>query len=221
MTSPDLPAADSCPYDEAYYERGVKTGVSGYTNYRWRPEYVLPLANELKRRYLGQSAGDVVLDYGCAKGFLVKAFRLLGVTAYGVDISRYAIEHCDPAVKEFLSDGSHLKDWRFGLVVAKDTLEHVRHDDIDRVLRQLKGWTAADGTCVIIVPLGDDGLYRIREFELDKTHIIREDEEWWIGRFCRAGFSVSEFHYNFPNAKDHWLKVHPQGNGTFVLRPEK
>ena len=34
---------------------------------------------------------EKVLDFGCAKGFTVKALRLLGYKAYGVDVSEYAI----------------------------------------------------------------------------------------------------------------------------------
>lgn len=200
-------------YNSDYYERGVETGVSGYTDYRWRPEYVLPLANELKLRYL-RDEHDFVLDFGCAKGFLVKAFRLLGVEAFGFDISLYAISNCDPAVAKYLSC-TEIKPSRFDLVVSKDTLEHVPYDRIDHVLSTLR--KLAVRTCVITVPLGDGKTYRIREYELDKTHVIREDECWWIEKCRQAGFQVEEFHYAFPGAKEHWLKVHPHGNATFVL----
>lgn len=212
-------------YDESYYERGVETRVSGYQNYRWLPHYVLPLANALKWRYLRpDSKSETVLDFGCAKGFLVKAFRLLGVEAYGFDISLYAITNCDPAVTPFVYCRlpPHQK---FSLVVAKDTLEHVSYQAIDDTLLTIRRLT--DRTCVVTVPLGDiipggkAKLYRIREYELDKTHVIREDECWWIERFNQAGFRVEEFHYDFPGAKEHWLKVHPHGNATFVLSPRE
>ena len=33
-----------------------------------------------------------VLEIGCAKGFLVKAFQDMGIDAIGIDISSYAIK---------------------------------------------------------------------------------------------------------------------------------
>ena len=39
--------------------------------------------------------GERILDFGCAKGFLVKAMRILDVAAQGVDVSKYAIDRVD------------------------------------------------------------------------------------------------------------------------------
>lgn len=76
-------------FNEDYFERGVETGVSAYKNYRWLPHYSLPAANSIKKIY-----GEVTfLDFGCAKGYLVKALRLLGLDAYGYDVSKYAVEN--------------------------------------------------------------------------------------------------------------------------------
>lgn len=43
-----------------------------------------------------------VLDVGCAKGFLVKALRDLGVEAYGVDVSEYAVNSAEASIRRFL-----------------------------------------------------------------------------------------------------------------------
>ena len=203
-------------FDETYYERGVSARVSGYKNYHWRPEYSLPFANELKRRYLNPEFAETVYDFGCAKGYLVKAFRLLNVEAYGYDISDYAIAHADPAVARYVSNCLSLKC--YDLVVSKDVLEHVPHAELPAALLYLYNRTADNGTCVITVPLGDNGEYRIREYELDVTHQIRENEEWWIDACRAAGLYLAEFYYNFPGAKDHWVERFPHGNATFVLR---
>lgn len=204
-------------YDEIYYERGVENKISGYQNYHWRPEYSLPFAAELKRRFVSYPE-STVLDYGCAKGYLVKALRLLSVEAYGYDISRYAIENADPYVENLVfSEMRKLPD-QFSLIVSKDVLEHVPRKDMLHVATNLSNWLAYRGTLVVTVPLGENNQYRIREYELDKTHEIREDEEWWIQVFRSVGLFCHDFAYDFPGAKDHWLKVHPHGNGTFILR---
>ncbi len=206
-------------YGFDYYERGVETGVSGYTNYRWLPHYSLPFANELKRRYLGRKDDENVLDFGCAKGFLVKAFRLLGVSAYGYDISEYAVANADPKIRQFCSTKFGGTYPQLDLIVSKDVLEHVPYEQIDSTLKLLRcNLFGFHSRLVITVPLATAGQYRIREFELDRTHVIREDEEWWIEAGCRAGLICDEFYYNFPGAKDHWFDRCREGNGTFVFR---
>lgn len=195
-------------FNEDYYERGVEKKLSGYTNYKWKPEYSLPCANMLKKRY-----GKVsMLDYGCAKGYLVKALRLLDVPAFGYDISEYAIENCDPAVKELVNfDVVRPCD----VIIAKDTLEHVPYNEMDKVLKEIRD------NCIkafVVVPLGENKLFRIREYEVDVTHIIREDEEWWMNKFIEAGFEIEEFHYAYEGVKENWTSKYPFGNGIFFLR---
>lgn len=208
-------------FNEDYYEHGVELGISGYTNYHWKPEYSLPFAAQIKRKYLNTlysfyADNPKVLDYGCAKGYLVKALRLLDVPAFGYDVSKYATEHADESIKTFISNDFKYYNQEFGLSIVKDTLEHVPKDKLQDVLRDLIKVTQY---CIIVtVPLGDNGQYRIREYELDKTHVIKEDEEFWINEFKKAGLIIEDFYYDFPGAKDHWLKVHPFGNATFILR---
>jgi hypothetical protein len=196
-------------YDKDYFENGVEKHVSGYTDYRWRPEYVLPLATWLRNKF-----GDCLyLDYGCAKGFLVKALRLLNQEAYGYDISEYAIQNCEPEVREYISNC--WMDRYFTVIVAKDVLEHV---DKKRLPVLLKGMSFSTRYVVAIIPLGDDGKFRIREYEMDITHITKEDEVWWIKQFNDAGFVCEEFYYNIPGIKDNWTAQYPYGNGIFILR---
>lgn len=194
-------------YNEEYYERGVENKLSGYQNYRWLPHYVMPMANELKKRY-GKNS---FLDFGAAKGFLVKALRLLDCEAFGYDISEYAVEHSDPLVKQHMSTKL---DAFYGVIIAKDVLEHVPYETIHATLEELRDHCY---NLVVVVPLGENNVYRIREYELDKTHIIREDEEWWIKQFKEAGFKVNEFYYELPGFKDNWTKTHPFGNAIFFL----
>ncbi len=196
-------------FDKDYYEDGRKSGKSFYENYRWMPHLSLPMANKLKELYPKSS----FLDFGCAKGYLVHAFRLLDVEAYGYDISKYAISNSKKEAKKYLfCDEKQIP--KVDVVVSKDVLEHVPYDRINDTL------TLIHSKCdkaIIVVPFGDDGLYRIPSYELDKSHFIREDEEWWISKFKKAGFKISSFHYHLTGFKDHWTKIHPHGNGFFRL----
>ena len=73
-------------YDEDYYENGVQLGISGYANYRWMPSLTIPMAERMIE-YLAIKETDKILDFGCAKGFLVKAFTDLGYKCEGVTLA--------------------------------------------------------------------------------------------------------------------------------------
>ena len=60
-------------FDENYYENGIKMGISGYENYKWLPTRSIPEAISICENIEFTS----VLDFGCAKGFLVHALSLI------------------------------------------------------------------------------------------------------------------------------------------------
>src|SRR5436305_1382867 len=89
--------AKECQYDEDYFLRGKESGKSLYSDYRWLPELTIPMVCAMIR-HLGIGPDDTVLDFGCARGYVVKAFQELGYIAYGYDTSEWAVQNADPAV---------------------------------------------------------------------------------------------------------------------------
>ena len=80
-------------YGEIYFDGPREYGYGGYRyDGRW-----IPVAHDFIRHF-SLSPGDRVLDVGCAKGFLVKDLMIAcpGLEAFGVDVSRYALRHCEP-----------------------------------------------------------------------------------------------------------------------------
>lgn len=200
-------------FNETYFERGVEARVSGYTDYKWKPEYVLPLANWLKARF-GNNC--VYLDHGCAKGFLVKALRMLDCKAFGYDVSHYAIDNCEVEVKHRVS--TNINELPIAnVVIMKDVLEHIEEHIIRATLNWYREVSQVD-YIVVIVPLGDNDKFRIREYELDVTHVTKKDEVWWINKFNEAGFVCDEFYYSIDGIKDNWTKNFPYGNGIFIFK---
>ena len=194
-------------FNEDYYENGIKKKLSGYTNYRWIPNRSISEAAEIKKRFVFENCVDI----GCAKGFLVHALRLMGCDAYGEDISEYAIENCYPKVKPYLS---FLNDKKYDLLICKDVLEHIEKEELPDFLNYLlpKG-----KQFFFVIPLGDNDRFRIREYEVDVTHVTKKDEEWWIELFNRTGFKLKEFSYSFGVVKEKWTISFPHGNGFFIL----
>src|SRR3977135_3951947 len=74
------------------------TRDQGYGGYRYDGRW-LPVAQDIAARY-GLKSGDKGLDVGGAKGFLLRDLMAVvpGLEVWGLEISRYAIENCDPVV---------------------------------------------------------------------------------------------------------------------------
>jgi SAM-dependent methyltransferase len=198
-------------FDEKYFEDGVRHRVSAYENYRWMPERTIREASSI----INNIKFDTVLDYGCAKGFMVHALRLLGKEAHGVDVSEYAVTNCHPKVKDYLTIVDTAEDIKGGwdLIIAKDVLEHIPKEEIPSVLTALRRRCK---TIFVAVPLGDGTRYRIREYEMDITHVTKEPEEWWLTTLVEAGFKIKYFDYEFGHLKENWTGNHPHGNAFIV-----
>lgn len=214
-------------YNSDYYDNGVARGISCYENYRWLPDLTFPMAYSIVD-FLKLSKDSIVLDYGCAHGFLVKALNLFGINAFGFEISKYAVTNCDPLIKKkiklirnnnIITIFKKLKlNRKFDLVIAKDVFEHISPNELSKVLKQL---SKISKKMIVIVPLGDNSKYRIKSYHLDVTHIIAEDEKYWLKLFKDNGFILTEFSYNIKGVKDKWYKVDKKGNGFFLLESKK
>jgi SAM-dependent methyltransferase len=196
-------------FDRDYFEDGVRTRKSLYEDYRWMPWVSLPMANAIKQMYPGKT----IIDYGCGRGFLVHALRLLGVDAWGFDISKYAIQTAKAEAIPYVCN--EVFPYMADIIIIKDVLEHLYYETFDGDLKQIRHHCTVGA--FIIVPLGEDGRYRIRDYHFDSTNIIIEDEEWWLNKFRKVGFTIKEFRYNCPPFKQHWVEKHPYGNGFFWL----
>jgi 2-polyprenyl-3-methyl-5-hydroxy-6-metoxy-1,4-benzoquinol methylase len=205
-------------YNEDYFERGIETSTSLYTNYRWIPELTIPMCSDLVYQ-LDIPYGTTILDYGCAKGYSVKALRLLHRKSYGVDISKYAIENCATDMKEYVRlikeneeipmlHGGAKYDWCF----AKDVLEHVPYEDLSNCLENIR---KVCEKLFVAVPLGDGKNYFCKAFELDKTHIIREPLDWWEAKLSKAGFKVEEAKHRMKYIKENYAQFE-KANGFFI-----
>lgn len=205
------PSSTKNSFDEDYYERGLEKGISGYSNYRWMPELTIPMCALLCER-LPIKPGARILDFGCAKGFIVRAFRLLERDAWGYDVSDYAVKAADTEVRDFVSNT--MPHGRFDWVIAKDVFEHIGYGKIRKAVRHL----AKRGRRLFcVVPLGANGQYVVPSYDLDVTHRIREPLEWWTRLLNDNGFKVQSATYTFAGVKQNYAKW-KRGNGFLVAR---
>jgi predicted TPR repeat methyltransferase len=202
-------------FDEKYYEDGIANHISGYENYHWMPERTIREATSI----IEKIEFNTVLDFGCAKGFMVYAMSLLGKDAYGVDISEYAVGAALPQVKDRLTVIETVDDIktpspsRYDLIMAKDVLEHIPYDVLPWMLKKFR---AIGKNILVAVPLGENNKFRIRQYEMDITHIIREPEEFWLKALGDAGFKIKFFDYQMGHLKGNWTKNHQFGNAFII-----
>jgi hypothetical protein len=200
-------------FNEDYYMNGISKGISLYENYTWRPEISMPIARLLKKIYPGKS----ILDFGCGKGYIVKALKRLDVEAYGYELSGYCLQCINEDIEiadEVYGSMAVLNGENAGVVFAKDVFEHIEIAELVTRLKQLK---KTSKQMFAIVPLGDDGKYRCEDHHKDTTHIIAEDEGWWMQQFCQCDWRIDDFYYEFGGMKQKWVDIHPKGHGFFFL----
>jgi ubiquinone/menaquinone biosynthesis C-methylase UbiE len=77
-----------------------------------------------------------------AKGFLVKDLLALGIDAYGVDVSRYALMNCEPEVVSRLQLGSAdslpFPDRNFAAVLSLNTIHNISRDRCKVALQEIE-----------------------------------------------------------------------------------
>jgi hypothetical protein len=162
--------------------------------------------------YLGLDETSRVLDVGCAKGFIVRALRQLEIPADGCDISIYALGFA-PKGCWYCEDPESWKKRNYTHAFIKDVLEHNNTDQLQLMLELI---ASVAPILMAIIPMGDNGIYRIPEYHTEISHLIAENEEWWRIAFAKAGWKIKRECSHVPGLKDNW-KDHENGNRVFVL----
>ena len=129
-------------------------------------------------------------EFGCGRGPRVFAMNNIGIITWGFEISKYAIDNPIQMYGQLIRlinkdvtklDNSILQ--MSDLVFAYDLLEHLNYKDLEKVISKIIETSNKD--ILISVPVkGDPNL------ELDSTHIIKEDKEWWIKQFTDKGLKL-------------------------------
>jgi len=161
-------------YDERYYE--TYHSASGVP-YR-REEPWLSLFAGFAERIVQDIQPRMVLDVGCAKGFLVEALRDRGVDAFGLDISEYAISQCREDITPYCWVASAIDPFprRYDLIVCIEVLEH---------LPKARAPLAVANLC----EHADDILFSSTPDDfVEPTHLNVQPVDYWAGLFAKHGF---------------------------------
>jgi protein-L-isoaspartate(D-aspartate) O-methyltransferase len=175
-------------FDYDYWDGDRKYGYGGYRyDGRWQA-----VAGRIAAHYELQP-GARILDVGCAKGFLLNDFLdvVAGADVAGIDVSRYAIEHGMPRVRDRLTVGSAAAlpypDRSFDLVVSINTLHNLRVSELDSALREIE--RVARGPKYVIVDSFRNEREKVNLLYWQLTcqcFYTPDDWEWW---FRHTGYS--------------------------------
>jgi ubiquinone/menaquinone biosynthesis C-methylase UbiE len=175
-------------YGQAYFDGPREVGYGGYRyDGRW-----VPVAEDFVKHF-GLKAGDRVLDVGCAKGFLVKDLMKAcpGLEAFGIDVSEYALQHCEPEVVGRLHLGSGDKlpfpDKSFNAVISLNTIHNFTRGDAIVAMREIERLAPGKG----FVQVDSYRTPEQREVFLSwvLTAKFHDYPDGWIKLFQEAGYT--------------------------------
>ncbi len=131
--------AISKQYGEMYFDGPREYGYGGYRyDGRW-----LPVARDIISHFK-LAPGMRVLDVGCAKGFLVKDLMQVcpGLEAFGLEVSLYALIHCEPEVVGRLHLGTAemlpFPDRSFDCVLSLNTVHNFTRPRAIKVMQEIQ-----------------------------------------------------------------------------------
>lgn len=170
----------SAIFDRDYFENGVATKKSNYKDYSW--DRLGSYFQRTARHIVDLFKPKRTLDVGCAKGYLVKGLDELGVDAFGIDPSIYAVTEAHPDIQDKIeleiAQSIPYPNNTFDVVTCFDVLEHIPARDVHKTLKEMlrvsKKWV----------------LLRVvtREVENDKdsSHETIRDKDWWNKKIEKA-----------------------------------
>ncbi|MFC1798560.1 methyltransferase domain-containing protein [Thermodesulfobacteriota bacterium] len=164
-------------YDEDYYTgRGAGSPYIGYPNqfYDNNPvENFLSLSKEIESIH---NKNCKILDLGCATGIFVDILQRAGFEAYGIDLSKYAIENgiCKNLYQMNALD-IDFPDNYFDLIISQDFLEHIEMSNLHRVFDEQIRIAKPSAQLIHFIPFYDTD----HPYECD-VHLTNANRDWWI-----------------------------------------
>ncbi len=131
--------AAALKFGAEYFDGAREQGYGGYRyDGRW-----IPIARDIVDHF-GLGPRDRVLDVGCAKGFLAKDLMMVcpGLEAYGLDVSEYALTHCEPEAAGRLvrgtADALPFPDRSFQAVLCINVIHNLERDRCLAALKEIE-----------------------------------------------------------------------------------
>ncbi len=180
-------------YGEMYFDGPREYGYGGYRyDGRW-----VAIAEDMIAHF-ALKPGMRVLDVGAAKGFLVKDFMIAcpGLEAFGLEISEYALKHCEPEVVGRLHLGNAVSlpfpDHSFDAVISLNTLHNLERPQLITALQEIMRVTK-DGKAFVQVDSYRNEEERAIFLDWVLTAHTHDYPDGWLKLFDEAGYTGDYF----------------------------
>ena len=175
-------------FGEVYFDGPREFGYGGYRyDGRW-----IPVSRDIVAHF-DLKPGMRVLDVGCAKGFLVKDLMKVcpGLEVFGLDISLYALMHCEPEVVGRLHLGTAEKlpfpDHSFDCVISLNTVHNFPRPRALKVMQEIE--RVSRGRSFVQI----DSFHTPEQKEIFESWVLTAEfydyPDGWKRLFAEAGYS--------------------------------
>lgn len=181
------------------------TREQGYGGYRYDGRWI-PIAEDIVQHF-GLKPGDRVLDIGCGKGFLVKDLMKVcpGLEAFGIDVSSYAVTHCEPEVIGRLHVGNAIElpfpDNSFKAALSINTIHNLDRAGCLQAVREMERVAPGKGYVQMDTYRNDNEEKVFLDWVLTaKTY---GPPQFWIDLLCEAGYT-GDYYWTILDIDPEW-----------------
>lgn len=164
----------------------------GYGGFKYFARFWQPVIPDFVKHF-ALSPNSIVLDVGCAKGFMLYDFTQLvpGIEVQGLDISEYAINNAKEEVKANLQVGNAVKlpyeDNSFDAVFSINTVHNLELDDCATALQEIMRVSKGKAFITVDAFRNDEEKERMFAWNLTAKTIMHVDE--WKAFFKKVGYT--------------------------------
>lgn len=184
--------AAALKFGAEYFDGTREQGYGGYYyDGRW-----VPIARDIVAHF-GLRPGDRVLDVGCAKGFLVKDLMAVcpGLSAYGLDVSEYALCHSETEAAGRLLRGTAdrlpFADGSFDAVLCINVIHNLERKRCVAALREIERLAPGRGYLQVDAYRTEAERELFLGWVLTAVTFLRPEE--WLALFGEAGYTGDHY----------------------------
>jgi SAM-dependent methyltransferase len=180
-------------FGKDYYDNAsVLQGFGGYTYDGRYEECVKEFVTELTFR--------TILDFGCAKGFLLYEFYKKGKMVLGVETSSYARENAKEEIANFIYDDlNSIPEKELAtveVIVSRDVLPHLTQAQVQTLLSTVQNKCKNLILFYIELPVSSEACSEKDLLDWDPTHKTIASEEYWNDIFSAYQLPIEAFYKN-------------------------